>query len=263
MARRVHLLTTVSVGFMGALAAGAARAEGGWIVTVGGRLAAYRPYEGAGTDVVRPLPSLRIRRASAPYRFVPPDGGSSLALISSRYIVVGPMVRFRLARGDSGKLAGLDKVDFAAEPGAFVELWPTNWLRGRFEGRHGVFGHDAFIGDAALDLIPTGETWSASIGPRVGYGDANYFDTYFGVTPAEAARSPFIKTPYDPGGGRRYAGVEVAVGRHFGKRWQAIADVGYHRLAPSAANSPVVEIAGSPDDFSAGLSLTYSFTVFK
>ena len=177
--------------------------------------------------------------------------------------MAGPLIRFRLSRGNTGKLTGFDTVGFAAEPGVFVELWPTNWLRGRVEGRHGVFGHDGLEGDAALDLVHTGKVWSASIGPRIGYGDASYFDTYFGVTPAEAARSPFIDTAYEPGGGRRYAGVEVAVGRRLGKRWQAIADVGYHRLANAAAISPVVEVAGSPDDISAGVSLTYRFALFK
>lgn len=249
-------------GLAGALAAGAARAEG-WIVTVGGRFAAYPPYEGAGHDVYVPSPKLSIRRADSPDRFEPPDGGSSLALFSGRYIVAGPLVRFRLSRGDTGKLTGLDTVGFAAEPGVFLELWPTNWLRGRVEGRRGIIGNQGLQGDAALDLVHTGKVWSGSIGPRIGYGDTSYFDTYFGVTPIEAARSPYITTPYDPTGGRRYTGLEVAVGRHFGKRWEAIADVGYHRLAKAAAISPIVEVAGSPNDLSAGVSLTYSFSLFK
>ncbi|MEO8926957.1 MAG: MipA/OmpV family protein [Caulobacteraceae bacterium] len=244
------------------LTTGAARAEG-WIVTVGGRIAAYPPYEGAGHDVFVPSPMLSVRRADSPDRFEPPDGGSSLALISNRYVVAGPLVRFRLSRGDTGKLTGLDTIGFAAEPGAFLELWPTNWLRGRVEGRRGIVGHQGWVGDAALDLVHTGKRWSASIGPRIGYGDATYFDTYFGVTPAEAARAPFINTPYEPGGGRRYTGVEVALARHLSKRWVTTFDVGYHRLAKTAAVSPIIEVAGSPNDLSAGLSLTYSFNVFK
>ncbi len=252
----------IFVAVASALAAGSAWA-GGWIVTVGGRVAAYPPYEGAGHDVFVPSPKLSIRRADSPDRFEPPDGGSSLALIDNRYIVAGPLVRFRLSRGDTGKLTGLDKVGWAAEPGAFVELWPTNWLRGRVEGRRGVFGYQGWVGDGALDLVHTGKVWSASIGPRIGYGDGSYFDTYFGVTPAEAARSPFIDTAYEPGGGRRYTGVEVALARHFGKRWDATFDVGYHRLAKAAAASPIVEVAGSPNDLSAGVSLTYSFSLFK
>jgi len=251
------LLSTAAAG----LWAGAAQAEP-WIVTVGARLAAYPPYEGAGHDVILPSPMLSIRRASAPNRFEPPDGGTSLALIDQRYIVAGPLVRFRLSRGDTNKLTGLDTIGWAAEPGVFVELWPTNWLRGRVEGRHGVFGYNGWVGDAAMDLVHTGHTWSASIGPRVGWGDANYFDTYFGVTPQEAARSPFINTPYDPGSGRRYTGLEAAFSPHLTRRFVTTIDVGYHRLSNEAAASPIVEVAGSPNDLSIGVSLTYTFRIF-
>src|SRR5471030_2108423 len=129
----------------GGLWAGAAQAEP-WIVTVGARLAAYPPYEGAGHDVILPSPMLSIRRASSPNRFEPPDGGTSIALIDQRYIVAGPLVRFRLSRSDTNKLTGLDTIGWAAEPGAFVELWPTNWLRGRVEGRRGILGYQGWVG---------------------------------------------------------------------------------------------------------------------
>jgi MipA family protein len=240
----------------------AARAES-WIVTVGARLAAYPPYEGAGHDVIIPSPMLSIRRADAPNRFEPPDGGTSLALIDKRYIVAGPLVRFRLNRGDTDKLTGLNPIGWAAEPGAFVELWPTDWLRGRVEGRRGILGYQGWVGDAGMDLIHTGKTWSASIGPRVGWGDSAYFNTYFGVTPQEAARSPFINTPYAPGSGRRYAGFEAAISPHLTKRFVTTLDVGYHRLSSEAAMSPIVLVAGSPNDVSIGASITYSFSVFK
>lgn len=259
--RRISVGLTVAA-LAGALAGGAARAEG-WIVTVGGRIAAYPPYEGAGHDVFVPSPMLSIKRADSPDRFEPPDGGSSLALIANRYVVAGPLIRFRLRRGDTDKLTGLDRIGWAAEPGAFVELWPTNWLRGRIEARRGIVGHQGWVGDAAADVVYTGKRWSASIGPRVGYGDSTYFDTYFGVTPAEAARSPFIDTPYEPGAGRRYVGLEAAVAHHLSRHWVTTFDVGYHRLAQGAAHSPIVEVAGSPNDVSAALSLTYSFALFK
>lgn len=233
----------------------------GWIVTVGGGLAAYPPYEGAGHDVFTPVPTFILRRADRPYRFTPPDGGSSLGLLSTRHFVIGPVVRFRLPRGDSGGLAGLDKVGFAIEPGAFVELWPTDWFRARVEGRRGVTGHDGWVGDGALDYVHTGEGWDWSLGPRMGFGDTNYFDAYFAVTPAEAARSPYFNAPYDPGSGRRYTGVEAAVGRHLGRQWDVTADIGYHRLSRQAADSPIVNIAGSPNDYSGGVTLRYSFKV--
>ena len=232
-----------------------------WIVTIGGRVAASPPYEGAPNDNIRPSGSFNIRRADRPYRFTPPDGGSTLALLATRYIVVGPMVRFRYDRGDQGKLVGFQKIDFAVEPGGFVDLWPADWLRARVEVRRGVTGHAGVVGDAGIDLIYTGKKWDFSVGPRIGYGDRRYLDTYFGVTPSEAGRSPYFNLPYEPPGGVRYGGVETAVSYHFTNRLRTTLDVGYHRLVKLAADSPVVSIDGSQDQISAGVGLTYSFGV--
>ena len=230
-----------------------------WIVTVGGGAGVSPPYEGAGHDILQPLLTFNIHRADAPYRFLPPDGGSTIALISSRYFVFGPIVRFRYPRGDTKHLLGLDKIATAYEPGAYAEVWPVNWLRLRAEGRYGLGAYNGPVGDAAIDLIYTGRTWDFSVGPRYGYGGTQYMNTYFGVTPLEAARSPLIKTAYEPGQGERYLGVEVAVAHNWTHRIKTTLGMGYHRLARQAADSPVVQVAGSPNDYSAGVTLSYSF----
>ena len=59
----------------------------------------------------------------------------------------------------------------------------------------------------------------------------------------------------------RYGGGEVAVAYHFTDRLRSTFDVGYHRLVKLAANSPVVTLAGSRDQISAGVGVTYSFGV--
>jgi outer membrane scaffolding protein for murein synthesis (MipA/OmpV family) len=233
----------------------------GWIVTIGGRAAASPPYEGAPNDDIRPSVSFSVRRADRPYRFTPPDDGSSIALIASKYLDFGPVVRFRYDRDDTGRLRGFDKIDFAVEPGLFVNVWPANWLRGRVEVRRGVLGHDGWVSDAGIDLIHTGRKWDMSIGPRIGYGDRRYIDTYFGVTPQEALRSPFLFLPYEPAGGVRYGGAEAAVSYHFTNRLRTTFDLNYHRLVKLAADSPVVAIAGSRDQFAGGIGVTYSFGV--
>ena len=252
--RLVALCGAVAV----SLAGGSAQAAG-WIVTVGGRLSASPPYEGADHDVIGPAPVFSLRRADSPDRFEPPDGGSTLALFSTRYIAAGPMARIRYARGDSGKLTGMDKIKIAIEPGAFVNLWPTNWLRLRAEGRRGFIGHHGWVGDAGADLIYTGSRWSASVGPRVGYGDHRYMDTYFGVTPVEAARSPLLTTAYDPSGNLRYLGAEAAISYRLTGGLRTHFDVGYHRMSENVARSPIVQVAGSRDQIFAGVGLTYRF----
>ena len=235
-----------------------ARAED-WIVTVGARAGMVPPYEGANHDVFSGSPNISIRHADRPRRFTPPDGGNTIAVVSTRRIDFGPMVRTRYARGDTGELQGFAKIRYDVEPGLFADLWPTDWLRGRVEVRHGFFAYDGYVGDAGIDLIHTGHRWDASIGPRIGYGDANYMNTYFGVTPAEAALSPFIKTPYEPGAGERYLGLESAYSYHISDHWRTIVDFGYHRLVDRAAESPLIAIAGSRNQYSGSFGFSYSF----
>ena len=255
MFRRLLFAGLISLAF-----SAAARAEG-WIVTVGAQIGVSPPYEGANRDILEPAPTFVLRPSDTPERFTPPDGGTTFAIFSNKYVEIGPIVRFRYERDDKGELKGFDKVGAAVEPGVYMDLWPLPWLRARVEGRHGVAGHYGWVGDAGLDLVYTGSHWDASIGPRIGWGDKRYMQTYFGVTPEEAARSPLIDTAYSPKAGQRYTGVETAVGYHLSKRWRVIFDVGYQRLADIASESPIVRQAGSANQYSSSLGFTYSFGV--
>jgi MipA family protein len=242
------------------LAAGAAEAKG-WVVSPGAKVNIITPYEGADHVVVRPSPSFNVRPASRPYRFTPSDGGTTIEIISTDHFSFGPMARFRYKREAKDQLVGLREIKWAAEPGAFVDIWPAYWLRLRAEARHGVGGHTGFVGDLGADLVLNRGKWSASIGPRVGYGDTKYLDTYFGVTPLEAARSPLITRTYAPKGGIRYTGVTFAGSYYMSRNWRAKFDVGYKHLNDRAGLSPIVTVAGSRDQWSGSFGVSRSFSL--
>jgi outer membrane scaffolding protein for murein synthesis (MipA/OmpV family) len=239
----------------------AAAQQGDWIVTVGAGASAGPPYEGSPTTRIYPTLSFTARRADRPFRFTPPDDGGSLNLFASKHFDIGPVLNIRQGRGDSGKLDGFKKIGWAAETGVFANLWVTDWLRGRVQVRQGIIGHYGAVGDAGIDYIHTGKRWDFSIGPRIGYGDARYMETYFGITPAEALASPYLTKPYTPGAGVRYAGAEVAYAYQANSHIRATIGVGYHHLTGVAADSPVVSIAGSRNQFSAGVGVSYSFGI--
>jgi outer membrane scaffolding protein for murein synthesis (MipA/OmpV family) len=253
MLRRLALAAFASL-----IVTSGARAES-WIVDVGAQVSLTPPYEGADKDTVQPAPTFIIRRASQPRRFTPPDDGSSIAIIATRHLDIGPVVRIREDRSDHGDLEGLNKVRTAIEPGLFMDVWPFEWLRGRVEARRGVVGHEGWVGDLGLDLIYSGSHWEASLGPRIGWGDSRYMKTYFGVTPEEAARAPVIDTAYTPKAGQRYTGLEAAVSYRISRGWRVIYGAGYQRLASQAADSPIVQRAGSPNQYITSLGFSYRF----
>lgn len=230
-----------------------------WIVTVGGRAQAVVPYEGAGHNLFYPIPSVHVRRADQPDRPVLPDDSLGLSLLRLGKVSFGPAGRLRGKRNTQAERAGLREVELAIEPGVFVTAWPTEWLRLHGEARRGVRGHEGWVGDASLDLALRSGPWTATLGPRAGWGDSAYMDAYFGVTPAEAAASPVIDAAYAPKGGLRYVGAEATLARRWGKHWQSTANFGYHHLASIPAASQIVQRIGARAELSGGVGLKYSF----
>ena len=54
-------------------------------------------------------------------------------------------------------------------------------------------------------------------------------------------------------------GVEAAVSYRLTGGLRTQFDVGYHRMSESVARSPIVQVAGSRDQISAGVGVTYRF----
>ena len=229
----------------------------GWIATVNLRGHYKPPFEGSADHVITPIGSIALRKSSDPTRFEPPDRSSGLALFGNDWIQVGPELDLGAHRGDDARYAGLTRIPIAIEPGAFVEVWPTKWLRGFVQMDRSVTQYAGTLVDAAADLVYTGDRFSASVGPRVGFGDQRYMQTYFGVTAQEAARSPLFRTAYSPAAGMRYAGFAAAIGYRINGHLRTTVDLSFDRLGAIAADSPVVRQAGSVTQVAAGLGFSY------
>ena len=134
----------------------------------------------------------------------------------------------------------------------------------RVEARRGISGHHGWVEDVGLDLIHTaeprlGQRWDASIGPRAGFGDANYMDTYFGLTPEESALHTPHLPAYVPGAGMRYTGAAAAAAYHLTQRWRMNFDLTFNHLSAKALASPVVRTVGDGNQLLAGVGFSYSF----
>ena len=152
----------------------------------------------------------------------------------------------------------MDKVGDTIEVGAFVQYQFGESFRIRGEGRKGLGGHDGWIGNLGADYIARdGDKWLFSIGPRVTVSDGRYQRAWFGVTPAESARTGLAA--YRPDGGIQAVGATAGFLKQLDKRWGIYSYAKYDRLVGDSADSPVVRVHGSRDQFSGGLALTYTF----
>lgn len=235
-------------------------APSGWIVTVKGNLRAGPSYPGADDLGIVAFPSLSLRRAGTPERFSAPDDGLSFSFLEESSLRIGAVGRFQGGRylQDDRRLFGLRKIEWAVEPGVFVEFWPAEFLRARAELRHGVNGHEGFVADLGLDLVQRYGAVSVSVGPRLSLGDSDFARTYFGVTPLEAALNGQV-TPYRPSGGLTGVGATAGVTYAWAPQWSATGFVSYERLVGDAADSPIVKRFGSENQVGLGLTVSYSF----
>lgn len=214
-------------------------------------------YMGSDDYHLVPSGSINFARRGTQPGFGAPDDGAPLGLFGGSDWSVGVTGRLRSPRESDGDLKGFDKVDWAAEGGVFAAYWPKEWLRLRGELRRGVGGHQSWIADAGADVVWREGPLLASLGPRLSWADDDFTRTYFAVDPVEAARSPFGIAPYAPDGPTLAAGVTASAEFELNRRWNLVAAARYRRALGDAADSPIVSDLGSPDQFSASLSLRY------
>jgi outer membrane protein len=125
--------------------------------------------------------------------------------------------------------------------------------------RRGFGGHEGLVGETGIDVVaPLRPDLTLSAGPRLTFAGEDYMDTYFGVTPAQAARSGL--PAYQADAGLKSVGVEGKLRYEFATDWAVTAKGGYFRLVGDAADSPIVEL-GDRNQFSAGLALSRRFSL--
>jgi outer membrane scaffolding protein for murein synthesis (MipA/OmpV family) len=235
-----------------------------WIVTVSALPGVGPQYPGAKQYTVFGSGGVTIRRADQPERFGTPDDGFSLTLYETSWLHVGPVARYLDDRPLHNKpeLTGLAYVPPAIELGGFVEVTPLSWLRGRLEVRQAVTGYDGLVATLSADVWRRWGNVTLSVGPRLNFGNNNFAQAYFSVTPQQSAINLAhggALTPYNAVGGLTSAGLTVAARYDYSENWRVTGYGGYQALTGSVANSPIVEHAGSTNQFTVGIELAYRF----
>lgn len=234
-----------------------------WIVTLTGNVQFAPRYPGADESSAFFYPGVGIRKAGEPERFAAPDDGISFAVIENRWLRFGPVARIEGGRyfDDNRQLFGFRDVRWTVEVGAFLEVWPVEWLRARVEARRGLRGDYGFTGNAGLDVVLPYGPWTFSVGPRLAWGDSDYTRTWFGVTPIEAANNGRVPA-FRPDGGITSIGALAAVTYKWSPTWSTTVYGGYNRLTDDAEDSPITRRPfGDRDQYIAGVSLSYSFNM--
>ena len=213
-------------------------------------------FPGADNYTLYPAPIIKLRFLKLPIFGTVADSSKNVGL------AVYPAFNFEGERdaADHSELKGLRTVKWAIELGAGVR-YTGDFVEAYAEVRRGFNGHHGFVGELGIDAVARpSDRLKLKLGPRLSFADSEYMSTYFGVSSGEATASGGRLSAYDAGGGFRDVGLQFGAEYAWSDRITLYGDAGYRRLVGDAADSPIVKRAGSENQFTAGLGLTYRFS---
>jgi outer membrane protein len=229
-------------------------------VRVGMGVQAEPEYPGADSLGILPFPSFSIASGDKPFRFGAPDDSFSIALFSTGGFSIGPSAKISQERDEDDVGAPVGDVNRTIELGGFVQQYLGENFRLRAEARKGLGGHDGIVGSVGGDYIARdGDRYTFSIGPRLRFADSEYMDSFYGVRPEVSILT--LLPVYDPSGGIEAVGAIAGFTYSLGGPFGLYGYGRYDRLVGDAKDSPIVREFGSPNQFSAGIGVSYIFNI--
>jgi outer membrane protein len=231
-----------------------------WNLTLGLGARVTPTFLGSSEYAIRPRPVFGLSRGLRSRWHSAEDDAIGPGLLFGENWRVGVSGALLWERRESSdrRLRGLGNVPFGFEAGLFAEYYVLPWLRARADLRRGFLSHDAFRGELKLDAFGSlTPNLSFGLGPRVVLATADFNRSYFGISAAQAAASGL--PAYRPKGGVESIGVLAQATYAWTPRLRTTVSAEYRQLMGDAGQAPLVRQRGSRDQFSFGLSTSYTF----
>ncbi|MBI2254598.1 MAG: MipA/OmpV family protein [Proteobacteria bacterium] len=235
-------------------------------VNVGG---AFVPdYE--GSEDYQPVPTISGQLAYDEF-YIEARGPTLRANVMPKILPFGlefgPSLGYRFGRDDvkNDQVDALRDVDGSVAAGAFAKIYTNGLLQ---EGDELAFEVEGLTGvgtERNGTLIQFGPSYRFSPFERMQMGfrasatwaDDRYNETFFSVDDINSARSGL--SIYDAKGGLNNVGLSTNLSYMLNENWGVSATVGVTKLVGDAADSPIVDDAGSDIQGLATLGVVYSF----
>lgn len=226
-----------------------------WRVILGASGSVAPKYEGADTYHVTPGGIVDIRYRDIAFFSV--GEGLGVNLLRGDTYRAGIAMSYDLGRNDNddARIRGLGDIDPAPEAKLFGQVFILPVVL-TADIRRGIGGHDGWIGDLGIYVpyIDSSETFVVFAGPSITLADQDYMDSYFSVSPGQAANSRLPAFDADPGFKNANFGITAVY--FFDDNWFLVADAAVEQLLGDAARSPVTQ---SRTQFTFDISIAYMF----
>jgi outer membrane protein len=231
-----------------------ARDESRLQLSIGGG-ALYAPtYLGSDNYDADPIPLFDLRYADRFFLSTRDGLGANFAPSGSNWRA-GPVVKYRTARDqdDDAALRGMGDVDAAGEAGGYVHYDLRPFTMGA-EIRQGFGGHEGAVGDLFVNWSTRlSDSLMLTVGPKATVASRDFTETYFGVTAGQAARTGY--RAYAPDGPFMSYGLGASLRYKVNDYLSLGGFAGVDRIVGDAADSPLVDQAGSPTQARLGVTL--------
>ncbi|MGF1449548.1 MAG: MipA/OmpV family protein [Opitutales bacterium] len=213
-----------------------------------------------------PIPILSVRAEFERYRVEVNGLSGGVDVSPFKGWEFGPAFGFRFGRDDdvdNDVVSLLREIDEAFELGFFVgyklspKLLEKDLVAFRATFLHDVTSvHSGFtVGLGATYSFQALRMLRVGLGPTANFADGDYFDTFFSVDAGDAARSGL--PAFDADGGLRDVGFNSTATFFYSRKWSITAFVSYRRLVGDASDTPIVDLEGSPNQVTSGLTASY------
>lgn len=280
MNHRQILVAGLTFVAMGGAHPALAQVEDSNVLTVGVGAAVIPSYEGSDDYRVIPVPQLRGKvsdfafwtRGPNLYVDAIPNRGEGIDF------QLGPVVGVRFDRSSRKSIKddavrALGKRDVAVEVGGFVGIGKTGVLTSDYDNlsarvavtKDVAGAHESYVVTPAIEYFaPLSTRTFVGLGVSADYVGKKYGRYYFDVDEAGALASglPAYAEAGDKAGFKRI-GVNLTGGLSLSgdlrKGWALFAMGGYSRMLGDYADSPVVSIAGSKNQWVGAVGIGYTF----
>lgn len=225
-------------------------------------------YNGDDAYSLSSVPFIRVTKDDKFFASV--ETGMGYAVINQDGFRVGPLAQINFGRNEDGEgpfritgsstsdLIGLGDINTIVSVGGFADYKIGDITLAAKAGQ-ALGGHDGLTGEVSLTYNPVlrdlGPPIFLSLGPRINYGDADYTQSFFGITPSQSLASGL--PVYRAGGGVESYGMGGLAILPLSQKASVTFIGSYNRLTGDAADSPLIRQRGSKDQLFFGLITAY------
>jgi outer membrane scaffolding protein for murein synthesis (MipA/OmpV family) len=242
-----------------------------WKVSVGAGLILAPAFTGAKEYSLMAVPDIRVTYKNL--FFANMRDGVGYAVFNQNGWRIGPVVTytfgrsekrggniFQIAGSSNNSLQGMGDVPGTFSLGGFIE-YSLKPFKVELHVNKGITGHYGLAAEARAGYGGTlsfgGSPLIYSFGPHIKFGDRNYTNAYWGVSPEQSTRSGLAR--YTADGGLTAYGINGFAMLPLMKSVSVSLISGFEHLAPPVTNSSLIRKRGSQNQALGGLLIAYEF----